>query len=71
MQTAAMGVALAIVLSIASRTLAGGEHVVFPERYKDGVHYATVKRGNITEELFTSRATIDAVKKASPSQAGP
>ena len=70
MRTAAMGVALAVVLSIAWRAVAGAELVVFPERYKDGVHYATVKRGNITEELFTSRAAIDAVKKGQPIPSG-
>ena len=48
-----------------------GELVVFPERYKEGMHYATVKRGSITEELFTSSAAIDAVKKGQISQAGP
>jgi hypothetical protein len=34
------------------------------------VHYATVKRGNITEELFTSRTAIDAVKKGQPIPSG-
>ncbi|MFZ0854695.1 MAG: cytochrome P460 family protein [Hyphomicrobiaceae bacterium] len=62
-RTAATVVGLAVMLSIAWRALAGGELVVFPERYKEGMHYATVKRGNITEELFTSSAAIDAVKK--------
>ena len=64
------GVALAVMLSIAWRAAAGGELVVFPERYKEDMHYATVKRGNITEELFTSRATIDAVKKGRPIPSG-
>jgi hypothetical protein len=69
-RTAATGVGLAVILSIAWSALAGGELVVFPERYKEGVYYATVKRGNITEELFTSRAAIDAVKKSQPIPSG-
>jgi Cytochrome P460 len=70
MRIAAMGVALAVMLGIAWRALAGGELVVFPERYRGGVHYATVKRGNITEELFTSRAAIDSVQKGQPIPSG-
>ena len=66
MRTVAVGVAaFASVLGIAWRALAASESVVFPAGYEDGVHYATVKRGNITEELFTSRTAIDAVKKRS------
>jgi hypothetical protein len=49
---------------------AGGELVVFPASYKEGVHYARVKRGNITEKLFTSRAAIDAVKQGQPLPSG-
>ncbi len=41
---------------------AGGELVKFPENYAEGVPYATVDRGNLKEEIFTSRAAIDAVK---------
>lgn len=63
MRTAAIGVALLVMLSIAWRAVAGGERVKFPENYAEGVHYATVKRGNITEELFTSRTAIDAAKR--------
>jgi hypothetical protein len=36
--------------------------VKFPNGYESGVHYATVKRGNITEELFTSSDAIAAAK---------
>jgi hypothetical protein len=70
MRTAAVGVALAVMLSIAWRALAGSELVKFPENFAEGVHYATVKRGNITEELFTSRAAIDAVKEGQPLPSG-
>jgi hypothetical protein len=63
MRTAAIGVALAVTLSIAWRALAGGELVKFPENFAEGVHYATVPRGNIRQELFTSREAIEAAKK--------
>ena len=50
--------------------MASGEFVKFPENYAKGVHYATVQRGNITEELFTSSAAIDAVKNGQPIPSG-
>ena len=52
------------------RALASGDLVAFPEKYAQGVHYATVKRGNITEELFTSRAAIEAAKSGQPLPSG-
>jgi hypothetical protein len=66
MRTAAMGIALAVILSVAWRALAGGELVKFPENFAQGVHYATVPRGNIRQELFTSREAIEAAKKGEP-----
>lgn len=68
--TTALTATSAIVLAFAWQAVAGADFVVFPERYKDGVHYATVKRGNITEEIFTSRAAIDAVKAGQPLPSG-
>ena len=50
--------------------LAGDDLVRFPGNYAEGVHYATVKRGNIREELFTSRAAVDAVKDGRPIPSG-
>ena len=52
------------------QAMAGGELVSFPDNYAEGVHYATVKRGNITEELFTSRTAIEAVKNGQPIPSG-
>ena len=49
---------------------AGGDLVTFPETYAQGVNFATVKRGSTTEQLFTSRATIDAVKSDQPVPSG-
>ena len=56
---------LAIVLQVfagAGTARAGGDLVAFPERFAEGVLYATVQRGNITEHIYTSRTAIDAVK---------
>jgi len=57
------GVFLAIAYSLSSPAVAGRELVQFPEKFEQGVHYATVRRGNIIEELYTSRAAINAAKK--------
>ncbi len=40
--------------------------VQFPENYKQGVHYATVERGNVREELYTSPEAIEAARKNQP-----
>jgi hypothetical protein len=61
---------LAGLSTLAWQAMAGGELVKFPESYPEGVHYATVNRRNITEELFTSRAAIEAVKKDQPLPSG-
>ena len=47
-----------------------GDLVSFPESYAQGVHYATINRGNISEELFTSRAAIEAAKSGQPLPSG-
>lgn len=75
MKTSAIAGAVAIPLlgltaALTVSALAGGDLVVFPARYKDGVHYATVTRGSIIEELFVSRAAIDAVKAGQPIPSG-
>ena len=44
--------------------------VRFPEAYTDGVHYGTVERGTITEELYASRAAIEAAKRGEPFPSG-
>lgn len=42
------------------------ELVKFPENYDKGVNYTTVNRGNVREELYTSRDAIEAVQKGQP-----
>jgi hypothetical protein len=66
LHTLATALALAVAATLAGQARAGGELVKFPENYAEGMHYATVDRGNITEEMFTSRAAIDAVKNGQP-----
>jgi hypothetical protein len=62
--------AFAIVAPISWQARAGSEEVKFPESHTDGVHYATVERGNIKEDIFTSHATIEAVKAGQPIPSG-
>jgi hypothetical protein len=38
------------------------ELVEFPQNYNKGVNYTTVHRGNVREELYTSREAIEAVQ---------
>jgi hypothetical protein len=61
---------VAILPTLAWHATAGGDLVKFPQVYAEGVHYATVNRGNIREELFTNRAAIDAVKSGQPLPSG-
>jgi len=42
------------------------ELVKFPENYDKGVNYTTVHRGNVREELYTSREAIEAVQNGQP-----
>ncbi|MCR4524207.1 cytochrome P460 family protein [Bosea sp. 47.2.35] len=40
--------------------------VTFPEAYRNDVHYGTVTRGNIREELFASPAALAAAREGRP-----
>lgn len=61
----AAGATLTCSIAWASREL-----VKFPENYATDVLYTTVNRGNIKEDIFTSRATVDAVKNSQPIPSG-
>jgi len=63
-------VPLLAVGGLAGEVRAGGELVRFPENFAEGVHYTTVHRGNIKEEILTSRAAINAVKNGQPLPSG-
>lgn len=70
LRTLAAALAFAAAATLAGPARAGGELVKFPETYAEGVLYAIVERGNIKEEIFTSRAAIDAVKAGQPIPSG-
>jgi hypothetical protein len=66
----AVTMALCAISAVVWQARAANDLVQFPESYDGGVHYATVNRGNIREELFTSRDAIDAVKNGQPIPSG-
>lgn len=49
---------------------AGGDKVRFPENFGEGVHYTTVHRSGIREEIFANREAVEAVKKGQPIPSG-
>ena len=55
---------------IAAPALAERGLVKFPENYAEGIRYAVVPRGDIHQEIFTSKATIDAVRSGMPIPSG-
>ena len=63
-------VALSPVSLLAMRAFASGDLVKFPEHFENGVRYATVERGNIREEIFTSRKAIEAARRGDPLPSG-
>jgi hypothetical protein len=64
--TLATALVLAVAATLPWSARAGGELVTFPENDAEGVRYAIVERGNLREEIYTSRAAIDAVKNDQP-----
>jgi hypothetical protein len=60
----------ASVVALALHAWAAGDLVKFPQQFESGVKYATVERGNIKEDLFTSPETIAAVKAGQPIPSG-
>jgi hypothetical protein len=48
----------------------GRDLVKFPENYAEGVLYTTANRGNIREEMYTSREVIEAVQNSQPIPSG-
>jgi len=61
---------LIVAAALAGQALAGRDLVRFPESFAEGVRYAVVPRGGIRQELYTSRAAIDAAKKGEPLPSG-
>jgi hypothetical protein len=65
-----LGLAIVAAAIGAWQAKASRELVQFPEKYASGVHYATVTRGNVREEIFTTGAAIAAVKAGQPFPSG-
>jgi hypothetical protein len=68
--TFATALALAVAATLAGQVRAGSERVKFPKSYTAGVLYATVDRGNITEEIFRAAKRSTRSRTASPSGRG-
>ena len=69
-KTLAGAAALAVLITGAVVTSGGDAHaeetrVTFP-KLNELVHYTTVRRGNVTEHISTTRAAIEAVRKGQP-----
>ena len=60
----------AIVVASSTPAAADPSNVAFPIEFERGVHYGTVNRGNVREELYTSRAAIEAAKAGKPMPVG-
>ncbi len=63
MRTARL-ISTVLALTLTTQVLAqsANENVSLPDDYRDGVHYTTVKRGNITEEIYTSEEAVSAAR---------
>jgi hypothetical protein len=44
----------------------GNAAIAFPKDYAKGVHYNTMHRGNVREEMFTTPAAVEAAKAGKP-----
>ena len=49
--------------TLGAAAFASSDLVGFPQDFEKGVLYATVERGNLKEEIFTSREAIEAAKR--------
>lgn len=62
----AAAVAVSTVVLVGIQVHAETNRVQFPPNLDDLVHYTTVRRGDVTEHIMTTREAIDAVKKGQP-----
>jgi Cytochrome P460 len=65
---AAISLCVAGVLGVSA--YADSTRVKFPNGFERGVKYATVNRGNIQQDLYTSRDAIAAIKAGEPFPSG-
>ena len=64
--SAAGGPGSGAVLLVGWQVHAETNRVTFPENLDQLVHYTTVKRGNVTEHIMTTREAMEAVKNGQP-----
>lgn len=62
--------AASAVSGVVMNAYASGDLVRFPGDFESGVRYATVERGNIKEDIFTSREAIEAARRGEPLPSG-
>jgi hypothetical protein len=65
-RTPLVAVATAAVLLVGWQVRAETNRVTFPENLDQLVHYTTVKRGNVTEHIMTTREAMEAVRNGQP-----
>lgn len=68
--TSLIALAVGAALLAAWQVQAETNRVKFPENLDQLVHYTTVRRGNVTEHIMTTREAIEAVKNRQPIPAG-
>jgi hypothetical protein len=61
---------VAVLTALAGAARADSALVKFPGSFESGVLYATVHRGEIRQDIYTSREAIDAVKSGQPIPSG-
>jgi hypothetical protein len=63
---------VSLILAVVAVCLVGWQvhaetnRVKFPDNVDELVHYTTVRRGNVTEHIKTTREAIEAIKKGQP-----
>lgn len=67
---AVAGVVAVAVFVVGWQVHAETNRVRFPESLDQFVHYTTVRRGNVTEHIMTTREGMEAVKSGRPIPAG-
>jgi hypothetical protein len=59
-----------VVFIVGWQVHAETNRVKFPENFDQLVHYTTVRRGDVTEHILTTREAMDAVKSGQPIPSG-
>jgi len=65
-RVASIALTLGPLVLVGSQASAENNRVQFPSNLEQLVHYNTVKRGDVTENMLTTREALDAVKNGRP-----